>query len=418
MSELLPTRDLASIKAARFDMDHNLLEQARPIVDDVRLHGDEALERQARRFGDLRGEEPLYWDRAMLAEAHARLAPSERELLARVRSRIETFARAQLRSLSEFDLPIPGGFACQRVAPLERAGCYAPGGRHPLPSSVLMTVVTARVAGVEQVVVASPRPAPITLAAAAEAGADLLVAAGGAQAIAALAFGTSRFAAADIVVGPGNRWVNAAKALISPWASIDSLAGPSELVVVADVQADPGQVAADLLAQAEHDEDARCVLVAFDERFVHAVRRELAEQLVGLPSATTAATSLRSGSSLVVSTLEAAAIAVDALAPEHLQLSLRDDAWLAERVRHYGALFRGRAGAEVFGDYGSGPNHVLPTGGAARRKGGLSVLDFLRVRTWLQLDDARDARDAAALARLEGLEAHARAAERRDPARP
>jgi phosphoribosyl-ATP pyrophosphohydrolase/phosphoribosyl-AMP cyclohydrolase/histidinol dehydrogenase len=276
-----------------------------------------------------------------------------------------------------------------------------------------MTAVTARAAGVKQVIVASPRPAPITLAAAAEAGADLLVAAGGAQAVAALAFGTSRFEPCDIVVGPGNRWVNAAKALVTPWVAIDSLAGPSELVVVADASADPALVAADLLAQAEHDDDARCVLIALDARLVDAVRNQLLLQLEDLPTAATAAQSLLRGSSLVVESAEEAACAVDALAPEHVQLLLNEAAWLAQRLRHYGALFLGRAGAEVLGDYGSGPNHVLPTGGAARRKGGLSVLDFLRVRTWLELEEAPDAADASQLARLEGLEAHARAADRR-----
>jgi len=410
---LLPLRSLASIQRARFDLDPELLELARPIVDDVRLHGDAGLLRQARRFGDLREGDSLYWDREALEQVRSRLCAEERELLVRVRARVERFAEAQRASLSEFDLPISGGRACQRIAPVERAGCYAPGGRHPLPSSVLMTAVTARAAGVKQVIVASPRPAPITLAAAAEAGADLLVAAGGAQAVAALAFGTSRFEPCDIVVGPGNRWVNAAKALVTPWVAIDSLAGPSELVVVADASADPALVAADLLAQAEHDDDARCVLIALDARLVDAVRNQLLLQLEDLPTAATAAQSLLRGSSLVVESAEEAACAVDALAPEHVQLLLNEAAWLAQRLRHYGALFLGRAGAEVLGDYGSGPNHVLPTGGAARRKGGLSVLDFLRVRTWLELEEAPDAADASQLARLEGLEAHARAADRR-----
>jgi phosphoribosyl-ATP pyrophosphohydrolase/phosphoribosyl-AMP cyclohydrolase/histidinol dehydrogenase len=300
--------------------------------------------------------------------------------------------------------------------PLERAGCYAPVGRYPLPSSVLMTVVPARVAGVERVWAASPSPDPLTLAAAAVAGADGLLAVGGAQAVAALAFGAGPVPACDIVVGPGNLWVTAAKQAVAGRVAIDMLAGPSELVVLADRQSDPSLVAADLLAQAEHDPEAMPVLVTVEEDLVARVEEELARQLADLPTAATAAAALATGGVVLCSDAGEAIECCDRLAPEHLQLSVRDPQAYQESLRHYGALFVGDGAAEVFGDYGAGPNHVLPTGGSARSFAGLSVLHFLRLRTWLQARGPADAElvdDTVWLARQEGLEGHARAAEKR-----
>jgi len=315
---------------------------------------------------------------------------------------------------------VGAGSANKKVAAVERSGCYAPGGLYPLPASVLMTAVTARAAGVAEVWVASPRPSPITLAAAGIAGADGLLAAGGAQAIAALAYGVGGPPPCDVVVGPGNRWVTAAKKLVAGRVGIDMLAGPSELVVLADGGADPELVAADLLAQAEHDPDALPVLVTTAAGLAEAVESALARQLIDLPTRETAAAALGNGFAVVVGDLEAAVAVCNRLAPEHLQVLTANADAVAARLHHWGGLFIGAASAEVLGDYGAGPNHTLPTGGVARFKGGLSVLDFLRVRTWLRVGGAADpelARDAAALARLEGLEAHARAAERRLPAR-
>jgi phosphoribosyl-ATP pyrophosphohydrolase/phosphoribosyl-AMP cyclohydrolase/histidinol dehydrogenase len=220
-----------------------------------------------------------------------------------------------------------------------------------------------------------------------------------------------------VVVGPGNRWVTAAKKLIAGDVGIDMLAGPSELVVLADGSADPATVAADLLAQAEHDPDALPVLVTPSESLVISVEEELDRQLEDLPTRDVATAALEHGYAVIARDLDSCVRACDALAPEHLQVLTADAHAVADRLDHWGGLFIGAASAEVFGDYGAGPNHTLPTGGVARFKGGLSVYDFLRVRTWLKLEDGeaadRMAADAAALARLEGLEAHARAAERR-----
>jgi histidinol dehydrogenase len=277
-----------------------------------------------------------------------------------------------------------------------------------------MTAVTARVAGVRDVWVASPKPQRLVLAAAAVAGADAVLAAGGAHAIAALAYGAGPIPACDIVVGPGNRFVTAAKQLVSGAVAIDMLAGPSELVVFADASADPGLVAADLLAQAEHDPDAVPVLVTLDPTLPARVEAELHRQLADLPTAAVARAALGNGGVVTVATVDEGIATSDAIAPEHLQLVLTNAAAIAPRLAHYGALFVGAGAREVLGDYGAGPNHILPTGGTARWAGGLSVLTFLRLRTWLRVDGAAGdvMADAAWFGRAEGLEAHARAAER------
>ncbi len=369
-------------------VDAEAVAAATPIVAAVRTGGEPALRAYAERFGDVAPGAPLWHGPAALARALASLPGADRERLERVAERIRSFAEAQRCALAAVTVPLPGGAAGQWIAPLERAGCYAPGGRYPLPSSVLMTAVTARVAGVREVWVASPKPAPLTLAAAAVAGADGLLAAGGAHAIAALAYGAGPVAPCDVIVGPG-----------------------------ADGAADPERVAADLLAQAEHDPAAVPLLVTTDARLAERVDRALERQLKGLATADVARAALANGGVIVVADIDEGIAVCDAIAPEHVQLDIRDAAAVAPRLAHYGAMFLGTLGAEVLGDYGAGPNHVLPTGGTARARGGLSVYTFLRVRTWLRLDDARAARplieDAVWLGRSEGLEAHARAAERR-----
>ena len=406
----LVSRRAAGIPAEAFAV-------AAPIVDAVRTRGETAVREYAERFGDVAAGEPLFLDRPVLDRALADLPAGDRARLERVAARIRAFAEAQKRALGAVAVPVPGGEAGHWIAPLERAGCYAPGGRYPLPSSVLMTAVTARTAGVKEIWVASPRPGDMTLAAAAVAGADGVMAAGGAHAIAALAFGAGPVRACDVVVGPGNRYVAAAKQLVGARVAIDMLAGPSELVVFADATASPAVVAADLLAQAEHDPDAVPVLVTIDPALRDRVAAELKRQLAALPTAVVARAALANGGVVVVANIEEGIAACDGLAPEHLELCLENATTVAPRLAHFGALFIGAGAAEVLGDYGAGPNHVLPTASTARARGGLSVYTFLRVRTWLRIDDVAAARplveDAAWFGRVEGLEAHARSAERR-----
>lgn len=388
------------------------------ILEEVEREGEAALRRWAEQLGDIAPDDPLFLDRAALEAARDALPADQRELLARTAARIRTFAEAQRDCLQPLDLPLAGGSMGHELLPLDAVGCYAPGGRYPLPSSVLMTVVPARVAGVPQVWVASPRPTAVTLAAAAIAGADGLLACGGAQALAALAYGIGPLPRVDFLCGPGNRWVTESKRQLQGRVGIDMLAGPSELLILADASADSRELAADLIGQAEHDDDARPILVTTDAGLVARVEAALTEQLRDLPTADTARTAIaRQGMAVVCEDLGAALQVSDAIAPEHLELRLEPAALerASRSLRHAGAVFRGPGGAEVLGDYGAGPNHVLPTGGTARLRGGLSVFDFLRVRTYLDLPagprTAALAQDAAALARLEGLEGHARAAE-------
>ncbi|MFP3880729.1 MAG: histidinol dehydrogenase [Actinomycetota bacterium] len=383
------------------------------IVEDVRSRGEDALRSHAERLGDIDPDGLLVLDRGDLKTAFENLDDETRELLTRAHERIERFSRAQRDGLSDLTIQIDGGQAGHRWLPVNSVGAYAPGGRYPLPSSVLMTVTPARVAGVTSVWLASPRPSELTLGAAWVAGADGVLTVGGAQAVAALAFGTVS-PAVELIVGPGNKWVTAAKRHLFGEVGIDGLAGPSEILVVADETADPSVVAADLLAQAEHDVDAVPSLVSMSDALAEQVEAELESQLADLPTAETARAALENGVCVLVEDMQQAASVSDSLAPEHLALHVADSRALAMVVRSYGSLFVGGSAAEAFADYGAGPNHVLPTGGGARFQAGLSVMTFLKPSTWLAIDRPGDLiDDTARLARLEGLEAHARAALKR-----
>lgn len=402
------------------------------IVKDVRERGQVGLLEQAVRLGDLRSiEDPWILQRDVLEAAYNAQPVDIQEMLQRVAGRIRQFAEAQLNSLTKtmsITVEGAGNKAGQSVAPMDTAGCYAPGGRYPLPSSILMTAIPARVAGCSVVVGASPRPAPITLAAAHVAGVDFLLTVGGAQAIAALAYGVREsngsgrqlVPACDVVVGPGNRFVTAAKQIVSGIVAIDMLAGPSECLVVVDETSDVSVAAADLIAQAEHDIAAVPILIVVgSESIVQEVEREVDRQLeADLATTDTARQSfLRNGYAVVVPTREQAVVISDRIAPEHLEIHTREPAQLGALMKHYGAMFVGSSSAEVLGDYGFGPNHTLPTGGTARSFGGLSVFTFLRVRTWIDIADLSTCqssiRDAVQLAKLEGLIGHSRSAEKR-----
>ena len=352
--------------------------QAGAIVAEVRDGGASALTAIAIKFGDIKEGEPLVISRTALQAAYLSLPEDQRGLLERVCARVRAFAQAQRACITDVEVAVAGGRAGHNVSPCAVAGCYAPGGRYPLPSSVIMTAVTARVAGVETVWVASPRPAVITLAAAFVAGADALLAVGGAQAIAAMAFGIGGVPACDVIVGPGNKWVTAAKSLISGRCGIDMLAGPSECLVLADGLADAALIAADLLAQAEHDTDALPILVTTDEALIARVEAQVTLQLASLSTREVAAIAMSKGFVVLCEKdLDAALAVVDVLAPEHLEIQVENADAVWKRVKNYGGMFVGPGTAEVFGDYGVGPNHVLPTSGTARYTGGLSVFTFL-----------------------------------------
>lgn len=406
----------------RMPFDAATLGEAERIVGEVRSRGESALRAHAERLDGLAAGSPLIIPATDLRRAAEALPAEDRQLLEATAARIRRFAQAQRDAWREFEIESDIGEGTitmgQRIMPLDTVGCYAPGGRHPLPSSVLMTAVTARVAGVRTVVVASPRPTGATLAAASIAGADLVLPIGGAQAVAAMACGVIS-PRCDAVIGPGNRWVTAAKHCVSTEAAIDMLAGPSEVVIMADTTADPRLVAADLLAQAEHDEDALAILVTDSATLIAATNGELDRQLGDLPTAPTACASL-ARSFAVLTTGEAESIAVcNALAPEHLEVHVESERLerVAGAMRTYGAIFIGAGAAEVIGDYGLGPNHTLPTGGTARFAAGLSVYHLMRARTYLRNNagslPAAARGELARLARMEGLEAHARAVDAR-----
>jgi histidinol dehydrogenase len=299
---------------------------------------------------------------------------------------------------------MPGVRIEQRVQPLARVGCYVPGGRYPLPSTLLMTVVPARIAGVREIVVVCPRPAPVVLAAALEAGATEVFAIGGAQAIGALAYGTASIARVDKIVGPGNAWVAAAKSLVSADCPIDLHAGPSEIVVRSDAGR-PEWIAADLLAQAEHDPAARAIFVTTKRRLADAVLRAVK---AAMPKDGPAKASIAKNGAIVIAAGRGQATAVvNALAPEHLVI---DDDDNPSRYTAAGTIFSGAWSAQASGDYCTGSNHVLPTGGAARFRGGLSAADFVRVFTVQTLTKSgirRIGPSVVALAEAEGLNAHA-----------
>ena len=401
--------------AAPRPLDEATLAAAESIVSDVREGGRDALINYAKKFDGHVDGQPLLLGRDVLTAAKDRLDAADLALLERVASRVRDFAQGQLNAMSEFEMPVPGGKAGHSIVPVQRAGCYAPAGRYALPSTVIMTVVPAVVAGCDQVVLATPGTSDLMLAAAAVAGADYVLAVGGAQAVAAMAYGFEGFERCDVIVGPGNRWVTAAKKIVSGDCGIDMLAGPSELVLVGDESSDPATVAADLLAQAEHDDDARAFLVTTSADLIQKVEAELEQQLDTLPTAATAKIALGNGAAVLCDSVEQVIAVCNALAPEHLELHCNDAQAIADKIDNAGCMFIGHQSAEVFGDYGVGPNHTLPTAGTARFSAGLNVFTFVRIRTWLKLDDAPQSliNDTARLAELEGLIAHQRSAQKR-----
>ena len=385
------------------------------IVADVRANGDAALIAACERFDRVRlTPETLAVPADDLAAALSALAPEVRSALEMAAARIRDFHIRQLPEDLRFD-DHAGVTLGYRWTPLASVGVYVPGGTAAYPSSVLMNVVPARVAGVERVVMTTPAPDgrldPLVLAAARLAGVDAVYRVGGAQAVAALAFGTATIASVNKIVGPGNAYVAEAKRQVFGTVGIDLIAGPSEILVLADGGNDPAWIAADLLAQAEHDASAQAILVTDDPAFADAALAAVDRHLKALPRADIADASWRDfGAVIIVPALADAVALIDRIAPEHLALAIENPEEIALRVRNAGAIFLGRHTPEALGDYVAGPNHVLPTGGSARFSSGLGVLDFIK-RTSLIGCDASGLRTlgpaAITLAEAEGLHAHA-----------
>jgi len=395
-------RAVDALLSPRREHDRSTRRAVAAIVEAVRAGGDAAVQRFAARYDRDRGPFEVPRDQWRAA---ARRAPREVRAALRTAARnIAAVARAQLPRGRRLQV-LPGVVVEQRVLPLDRVGCYVPGGRYPLPSSLLMTAIPARVAGVREIIAVCPRPDNVVLAAAAAAGVTRLFRLGGAHAIAALAFGTATIPRVDRIVGPGNRYVAEAKNYVAAECGIDMQAGPSEILILSE-RGRPAWLAADLIAQAEHDPDARALLITSKRRLAEAVAREVARQL---PADGPAAVSLASHGGIIVTSTRATAVDLaNRMAPEHLVV---DDEATGRAVRCAGAVFVGALTAQVAGDYAIGSNHVLPTGGAARFRGGLGAADFVRVVSVQRLTRAGLARlgpTVRTLALAEGLVAHER----------
>ena len=385
------------------------------ILASVREEGDQALKRWSETLDQVELAD-LRIPQAALAEAHRTLPAPLQEAMSAAAGRIRAFHERQpLRSWSTEDL---GGKLGQRLSPIRRVGIYVPGGSAPLPSSLMMSLIPAQVAGVEQLVVCSPpRPDAAILAAAHLCGLETLYPIGGAQAIAAMAFGTESVPRVDKIVGAGNVFVTLAKQQLYGLVGLDGLAGPTETVVIADASANPAWLAADLMAQAEHDPMASAILITPDRSLAQSVQAEIARQIENLSRSRIITQSLsQRGGIVLTEDLEAAAALADDYAPEHLCLSVEEPWPLADRIHNAGGIFLGERSFEVLGDYVAGPSHVMPTEGTARFASPLNVLDFVKITSWFEFDrDSSAALSgmAAELARAETLTAHAAAAELR-----
>jgi len=409
---------LERIRGRNVAFDAELMSEVAAIIHEVRRRGDAALIDYAERFdGCALQPEELRVSEETLRRIAAQVDTSVLDALREAINRVRTFHEHERQQSWEIDGP-NGVRLGQRITAVERAGLYVPGGAASYPSSVVMNVVPAQVAGVDRIIVATPpctfQEHPAVAAALVELDVTEVYAVGGAQAIAALAYGTETVPRVDKITGPGNRYVAAAKKLVFGVVGIDSIAGPSEVVIVADDSARASYVASDLLAQAEHSEDASATLVTTSERLAREVVRELATQMGRLSRAGVIEKSLAQyGGIIIVYDMDEACTLVNELAPEHLEIMARDEEAIASRIRHAGAIFFGDFSPEAVGDYLAGPNHVLPTSGAARFSSGLGVYDFQKRTNTMKFAASELKRTAymiAALANAEGLDAHARSA--------
>lgn len=392
------------------------------VVRDIRQRGDAALVEYTNRFDQravTRAEELEIRD---FSGALASLPTATVDALRTAAARITDYHQHQRLESWEYS-DADGILLGQQINPLDRAGIYVPGGKAAYPSSVLMNALPAKVAGVREIIMVAPAPggeiAPIVLAAAAIAGVDRLFTIGGAQAIAALAYGTATIPAVDKIVGPGNQYVATAKAMVFGKVGIDMIAGPSEILIICDGNTDPDWIAMDLFSQAEHDEEAQSILLSPDAAFLDRVAASIDRLLPEMPRSSIIATALAARGALIqVRDLQEAAALANRIAPEHLELSVEEPKTLAAQIRHAGAIFLGRHTPEALGDYCAGPNHVLPTSGTARFSSPLGVYDFQKRTSLIGCSPAGAARIAPVAATLawgEGLGAHARSAEMRIP---
>ena len=402
--------------------DQRVLNAVTDIVNDVRKRGDAALLEYTQKFDRVKAQSAaeLVIPQARLQQALEKIPADQRQALEIAAQRVRVYHQHQKQESWQFT-EADGTVLGQKITPLDRVGIYVPGGKASYPSSVLMNAIPAKVAGVQEVVMVVPTPGgevnEMVFAAAAIAGVDKLITVGGAQAVAALAYGTATVPRVDKIVGPGNIYVATAKRMVFGQVGIDMIAGPSEILVVCDGKTDPDWIALDLFSQAEHDEDAQSILISPDRDFLQKVKAAMARLLPTLERESIARVSLKNrGALILVRDLEQAVELVNRIAPEHLELSVENPVTLAEKIRHAGAIFMGRHTAEAIGDYCAGPNHVLPTSSTARYSSPLGVYDFQKRSSLIHCSPQGAStlgKVASVLARGESLTAHARSAEYR-----
>ena len=392
------------------------LEDVRKIIKEIRQKGDEALKKFTILYDDVSLDD-FRVSQQEIKRAEKKVDSSLKKAMAQAAENLKVMSRSQLNSLKNLKLKIkPGVIAEQKIIPINRVGIYVPGGRYPLFSSLLMAAIPARLAGVKEVIVCSPPSFegslhPVLLYAARLSRVDEIYKLGGAQAVAAMALGTESIKKVDKIVGPGNLYVTAAKKELFGQAGIDFIAGPTELLIIADEKANPAFIAADLIAQAEHDLRARPVLITTEIALAKKVNKEIEEQVKRVSTRETAKRSLaKNGIIIIVKKLEEAIALANRMAPEHLAVFLEKPEQIIDKLLNYGSLFVGEYTSEVLGDYSSGLNHILPTNSASRYTGGLSVRDFLKFQTVLRVSKkglSEIGPAARQLAEAEGLEGHA-----------
>ncbi len=387
------------------------LDSVSKIIEDVKNNKNKALIEYSKSFndGNFENEKDFLVSENEIEEAYNNTDKDVVESIKKAYKSVLEFAKKQFSCIKEFETKIGESVLGHKIIPLNRVLCYVPGGNYPLPSSCIMTVTPAKVAGVKEIYLTSPKIRPQTIVAAHIAGADKIYKLGGAQAISAFAYGTESILPVDKIVGPGNKYVTFAKKYVYGTCDIDFLAGPSEVLIVADETANPDLISADMLAQSEHDKDARSYLITTSKDLAIKVQKSAEKQLETLKTKEIAQIAFEKSSAIIVNSIDEAIEISNQRAPEHLELIFKDADKFKDKFINYGSLFVGENCAEVFGDYCSGTNHVLPTNMAARYTGGLSVFDFIKILTWQNIDKnmAKDlAKTASKLAEAEGLFAH------------
>ncbi len=378
------------------------------IINAVKTRGDEAIREYCQKFNDGFIKNFRVSDEE-IKEAFSKTDEKTKDTIQFAIDNVKEFAKAQLNSIKELEVNINGNILGHKIIPIDSVGCYIPGGNYPLPSSAIMTIVPAKTAGVKRVIAMSPKIQPVTICAIHMAGADEIYRIGGVQAIAAMAWGSESIEKVNKITGPGNKFVTSAKKQVFGQCGIDFLAGPSEVLIIADETANIDFVAADMLAQCEHDKDARAYLICFSKEFAQKVDNKAKEYLKTLPTKDIAQISYDKSIAVIADSIEEAIRLSDEKAPEHLELVIKDAKNYKNRFKNYGSMFIGNYSAEVFGDYVSGTNHTLPTNQVAKYSGGLSVFDYIKIQTYQIINNKalkQTAYNASNLAQQEGLYAH------------